>query len=155
MDDIASQRALLDYAQSRNNVCFACGPGNPCGLHLTPRREGDLIVADFVPGEWHEGWRGVVHGGILTTILDETMAYALFLDGYEGLTARMDLRYRSSVRHGDQLRVEARVVGRRSRVMDIAGVILRDGQIVVEGSARFMIVGRLNVEAFQASDGVG
>lgn len=155
MDDTAGQRALLEFAQSPNNVCFACGPGNPCGLHVQPRREGDLIVVDFVPGIWHEGWRGVVHGGILTTILDETMAYALFLDGYEGLTARMDLRYRASARHGDQLRVEARVVSRHRRVMDMSGVILRAGEVILEGSARFMITGRLNVEAWQTSDGVG
>lgn len=107
-----------------------------------------MIVAEFVPGRWHEGWRGVVHGGILTTILDETMAYALFLEGYEGLTARMDLRYRSSVQQGDRLRVEARIVGRRSRVIDVHGVILRAGQVVVEGTARFMILGPLNVEAW-------
>lgn len=153
--DNASQRALREFTQSPDNVCFACGPGNPQGLYLQPRREGDLIVAEFMPGTWHEGWQGVVHGGILTTILDETMAYALFLEGYEGLTARMDLRYRASVRTGDQLRVEARIVNRRRRVVDMDGVILRAGEVVLEGSARFMIVGRLNVEAWQTSDGVG
>ncbi len=155
MDDSSAQRALQEFAQSPNNVCFACGPGNPCGLHLHPRRDGDMIVAEFVPGQWHEGWRGVVHGGILMTILDETMAYALFLDGYEGLTARMDVRYRASVQQGDRLRVEARIVGRRSHVMDMNGVILRGGQVVVEGTARFMILRPLNVEAWQVPDGVG
>jgi acyl-coenzyme A thioesterase PaaI-like protein len=155
MHDSAAQRALQEFVQSPDNVCFACGPGNPCGLHLQPRREGDLIVAEFVPGAWHEGWRGVVHGGILTTILDETMAYALFLDGYEGLTARMDLRYRASARHGDRLRVEARLVSRRKRVLDMSGVILRAGEVILEGNARFMIIGRLDIEAWQTSDGVG
>lgn len=113
------------------------------------------MVATFIPGEWHEGWQGVVHGGILTTILDETMAYVLFHAGYEAVTARMDMRYRAPAQRGDRLRVEARMIRHKGRVMDIEGKILRDGNVIVEGTARFMIIRELDPEAWQASMGVG
>lgn len=106
------------------------------------------MVATFVPGQWHEGWRGVVHGGILTTILDETMAYVVFRQGYEGVTARMEMRYRAPAQQGDRLRIEARMVHHKGRMMDIEGKVLRDGEVIVEGTARFMIAGRLDPAAW-------
>ena len=46
--------------------CFVCGAHNPHGLHLRFRREGDEVHADFTPQPQHAGFRGIVHGGILS-----------------------------------------------------------------------------------------
>ena len=56
--------------------CFVCGVNNPHGLHLRFRREGDAVVTEFVPQQHHAGFRDIVHGGILATVLDETMFWA-------------------------------------------------------------------------------
>jgi len=53
--------------------CFVCGAHNPHGLRLRFRREGDEVRADFTPQTQHAGFRGIVHGGILSTVLDEAM----------------------------------------------------------------------------------
>ncbi|MCY3609929.1 MAG: hypothetical protein OXH51_00120, partial [Gemmatimonadetes bacterium] len=45
------------------NRCFVCGPENPIGLHLTFRLEGGACVSEFTPGENHQGYPGVIHGG--------------------------------------------------------------------------------------------
>ena len=56
--------------------CFVCGAHNPHGLHLRFRREGDEVRADFTPQPHHAGFRGIIHGGIIATALDEAMFWA-------------------------------------------------------------------------------
>src|SRR5579864_3726600 len=53
--------------------CFVCGQRNPFGLHLVFRVEGDSVVADFQPREEHQGFPGVIHGGIVAAVLDEAL----------------------------------------------------------------------------------
>jgi acyl-coenzyme A thioesterase PaaI-like protein len=130
---------------SPDNHCFGCGPSNPVGLRLQVERENGVARAQFVPGEWHEGWEGYVHGGVLAAALDEVMAYALYYEGIMGVTARMELRYRAPVRQDDRLLIEARMVRDTSRITDIEGAILRDGETVVQASGRFMKLGTLNL----------
>lgn len=96
-----------------------------------------------MPTEWHGGWTRVVHGGILSALLDEVMAYTLLFDGLEAVTARMNLRFRASAHQGEQLRVEARITDRKRTIADVAGKIMRDGEVIVEGTGRFIIRGPL------------
>jgi len=53
--------------------CFACGERNEQGLKLVFRREGTRIYADFTPSPHHQGFPGLLHGGIIATLLDETL----------------------------------------------------------------------------------
>jgi acyl-coenzyme A thioesterase PaaI-like protein len=137
---------VREYAQSPDNHCFGCGLTNPSGLQLQVVREDGAARAHFVPGEWQEGWEGVVHGGILAAALDEVMAYTLFFDRIKCVTARLELRYRVPVRQGDRLVIEARIVRSTRRIADVEGTIRRDGRIVAEASGRFMKLGVLERE---------
>src|ERR1043166_9592123 len=56
--------------------CFVCGAHNPHGLHLRFRQVGREVHADFVPASQHAGFRDIVHGGIISTALDEAMFWA-------------------------------------------------------------------------------
>lgn len=142
-----SQRQLvLRIATSPRNRCFVCGPGNPHGLQLRFTEEEDGVVsARFVPGAWHQGWAGVVHGGILAAVLDEAMAYTLFFQGIHGMTGRLEVRYRAAVREDDDLRVEARITRDLRRVADIEARLLRGEQVLAEATARFVKGGQLEL----------
>jgi acyl-coenzyme A thioesterase PaaI-like protein len=150
MSDSPVPGNLLDLVQSPQNRCFGCGPGNDHGLHLRPERQGDIVVAQFTPTPSHSGWSRVVHGGILASALDETMAYALFLRGEMGMTARMEIRYRRRVVPGDLLTVEAWVNSESRRIADIQGRIRRENATVAEAKARFMKLGPLEPSALLA-----
>ena len=63
---------LLPYTKN----CFVCGAHNPHGLGLRFRQVGDEVHADFTPAAHHAGFRDLVHGGILSTALDEAMFWA-------------------------------------------------------------------------------
>ena len=68
------------------NVCFGCGSDNPDGLHLRSYWEGDEGVCQWQPGTRHQGWRGLVSGGIIATLVDchcmgTAMAHAVRREG--------------------------------------------------------------------------
>jgi len=125
---------------SDDKWCFACGPDNPRGLHLTFRFEGNECVCDFVPQRFHQGWAGIVHGGIVATLLDETMTRMLCDTGTPVVTADLHVRLKQPVPVGIPLQVRARVRARRKRVIEAeAEVILSDGAIAATGEAKLMV----------------
>ena len=83
--------------ESPANRCFVCGPGNPDGLQVRFRLEGDVCRAEFVPARNHGGYDGVTHGGILFSLLDDVMANWVFLQGEQCFTARAEVRYRRAL----------------------------------------------------------
>jgi uncharacterized protein (TIGR00369 family) len=110
------------------------------GLHGTfTQSETGEALATFIPSEHHEGWPGIVHGGVLTTLMDEAMAYALWFRDHRAVTARMDTRFRRQVSAGEELRITASVVGVRRGIIDAkARISLVDGTVVAEATARFV-----------------
>jgi uncharacterized protein (TIGR00369 family) len=129
--------ALVDHH------CFGCGNMNPIGLQLRFRRpEAGGVWATFTPEREHEGYLGMTHGGILSTILDEAMSWAITADGDLGVTARMNLTFRQPARIGEELRVVARVTKRRGRLIDAEAELVNaaSGQTIASAEARFLRV---------------
>lgn len=155
MTETTRDRMLWNLARSPDNICFACGPGNPNGLHLHIERDGGVARTRFVAGEWHSGWAGVVHGGILATVLDEVMAYAIFFTGSKCLTARMEVRYRAAVSSGDELVAEAHITRDTRRLVDVEGEIRRGDTVIAEATGRFMKMGPLDAASIAAVSGDG
>lgn len=125
------------------HYCFGCGRQNPHSLLLRFRlRAGGGIWADFTPQRSHEGYLGMTHGGILATIADEAMSWAITESGEIGVTARMSLSFRRPARVGEALRVIGTVTGQRSRAIDAEAriVTIESGKLVAEASSRFIRV---------------
>lgn len=124
------------------NRCFVCGPDNPLGMQIRFRVEGDKCVADYAPPEHFCGFDGVLHGGIIYSLLDDAMANWLYLQGESAYTARCEVRYREPAAIGVQYRLEAEQVSRRGRFADMRGRVLHptDNQVIAEADARFMVI---------------
>src|SRR5690348_14148107 len=104
--------------------CFVCGARNLSGLRLTFRREGEQVVAEFLPGEAFEGFPGVVHGGILASLLDETLARTAAFSQQWVMTGRLEIRYRRPALIGQLLRITGQVEQRRARMLIARGAIV-------------------------------
>ena len=112
--------------------CFVCGESNPHGLHRRSRVEGSVVVLDYTTRSADLGWRHLVHGGILMTLLDEVMTWAAILASREAVVAaEMTTRLKKPVGVGETLRVEGRVVKVGRKLVLTDGVILRGGDEVV------------------------
>lgn len=135
---------LQELVNSPENQCFACGPSNPVGLHLHFENVAGEATARFMAGANHGGWAGVVHGGILTTILDEAMAYTLFFRGLMAMTGRLEVRFRRPVIAGMELNVRARILTESKRFADVEAMIEHQGTPLAEAKGRFMKVGPID-----------
>ncbi|HXI85767.1 MAG TPA: PaaI family thioesterase [Verrucomicrobiae bacterium] len=99
--------------------CFVCGAHNPHGLHLRFRREGDEVHADFTAQVQHAGFRGIVHGGILSTVLDEAMFWAAASTQKQFcLAAELNVRFIEKVTVGQKLVCVARLKANRGRLWE-------------------------------------
>jgi len=104
--------------------CFACGTLNAGGLGLDLHVEPGRSWVDATLERRFEGWEGVVHGGILCTILDEVMAWALVGEDNWGVTARMAVDFRRPVEVGVPIHAEGWITRSRRRIVDTAGHIV-------------------------------
>ena len=114
-----------------DDYCFACGAKNQTGLHLTFNYDNEGIWGAFVPERNHQGYKGIVHGGIISTVLDEIMA-RMFIDrGLKIVTVKMEVRYRKPIVVGKRLVLraeplpgEGKFVYAQSKVMSAEGAVL-------------------------------
>jgi uncharacterized protein (TIGR00369 family) len=127
--------------QPTSRMCFICGRENPVGLHLKfyEDREAQQVVVPVVIPERYQSYPGIVHGGILATILDEAAGRAVMM-GFEQdpfwVTAKLEIRYRKPTPTETPLTVVGWVVKQRRRLAEVAGEVrLADGTVTVEASA--------------------
>jgi uncharacterized protein (TIGR00369 family) len=120
--------------------CFACGSLNVHGLQLELHAGSDRCWTELVLDRRFEGWEGIAHGGIVCTILDEVMAWALVDHDLWGVTARMNVDFRRPVPIGRRIRGEGRVRETKRRVIYAEGVILdaEDGTQLARADATFV-----------------
>jgi acyl-coenzyme A thioesterase PaaI-like protein len=140
-----------------DHYCFGCGNGNPAGLRLRFRPLADgRVWAEFVPLRQHEGYLGMTHGGILATILDEAMSWAVTNAGDLGVTARMTTTFRHPVRLGESLRVVGSIASRRSRTIETRAELfsVATGTLLAEAEGRFVRVSREQAAAWRDAYGV-
>ena len=125
-----------EISVAASDLCFGCGKNNPCGLKLEFTWDGRVVKSEFVPTELHQGWRKIIHGGILTALLDEAMAYAACFENAAGVTAALELRFRHSVSVGEPLTITAWVSNKTRRfAVTEANLTLKDGTTVAEAKA--------------------
>jgi acyl-coenzyme A thioesterase PaaI-like protein len=123
-----------------SDYCFACGPKNPIGLKLKFDWDGKEVKAKFTPGEYHQGWSGLVHGGIISCLLDEAMSYAALYSRVNSLTARMQTRFRMPLPIDEPLTVTGSVTRQTRRLVETkAELKLADGTLVAESTATMFI----------------
>ena len=123
----------------RNPSCVVCGAQNPNGLRIEFARETNGVRANWLPAEGWESFRGVIHGGIITTVLDEAMSQAVIARDWHALTAELTVRLRRRVSPGDALQVRGWIKDRRKRrIRTEATLTAESGQELAHAWATFL-----------------
>jgi uncharacterized protein (TIGR00369 family) len=124
----------------RNDRCFVCGKDNPQGLHLSIRNpEPGRAETEMVIPEHFSGWARLTHGGLLATLLDETMAYACISRAGNAVTMEITVRFLKPVEVGQKVRVTGWVQAIKGRLVETEGEILDpQGQEAARAKARFL-----------------
>ena len=98
--------------------CFACGTLNAGGLGLVLHVERGRSWTELTLDPVFQGWDGIAHGGILCTILDEVMAWAVVGEDNWGVTARLSVDFRKPVPLGTTLRADGWITRSRRRLVE-------------------------------------
>jgi len=123
----------------RPHGCFACGTLNTHGLQLDLHAAADRCWTELTLPERFAGWEDIAHGGIVTTILDEVMAWALIEHDHWGLTARIAVEFKKPVPIGRPIRGEGWVVEARRRAITAAGRLTdEDGTVLATSEALYI-----------------
>jgi len=129
---------LLEATQG---LCFACGPNNPIGLRMEFREEGDAYIGVFHPKPEHQGYDDIVHGGLVSTALDEVMARWLWARGLPFATAELTVRFRAPLRVGRTFTVTARLEKETPRLIEMSAEGAdSEGALVATAKGRFLPV---------------
>ena len=121
--------------------CFGCSPRNTHGLQLRFfRSEGGCYTRCTIPDHLC-GWDGIVHGGILATLLDEVGGWTLIAElGKLGITGKFSIRYVQPVATNVELLVKGEVLKHgRSFAVVRSTIQASDDTLLVEGESKWLI----------------
>jgi uncharacterized protein (TIGR00369 family) len=155
---MAEHEAPLGTLRKQPNSlhCFACGVDNASGLqiHFYDNAE-DEVHAHYTVPERFQGYPGMVHGGILATILDELVGRAVMArDPTQFMvSAKLTVRYRKPVPTEQLLVLFGKVLRRRGRIATAkAEVRLVDGTLCVEAEGTLVHLDAFDVYADQLDE---
>ena len=119
-------------------MCFACGKKNPIGLKMTFKMDEKECVSYFTPKEEHQSYNGMMHGGLISVLLDEIMGHYLFcMEGKPAYTAKMELRYRQPLKIGEEVKCVGTRVKQKGRLVEMHGeIITKKGVVAAEATAK-------------------
>lgn len=113
--------------------CFVCGEANPHGLNLRAQTDGQIVQAQFVPGQEHIGFRQTVHGGLIATLLDEVMVWACAVRTKRfAYCAELSVRFLNPLRPGEPVLAVAELVAdRRGRLFEAKAELRTNARLVL------------------------
>jgi acyl-coenzyme A thioesterase PaaI-like protein len=118
-------------------MCFICGLENPVGLRLKIYElDRGVIETTYTAPEYYQSYPGILHGGIVATILDEISGRAHMGDPSQPrfmYTAKLEVKYRKNVPIGKPLRILGKAGKTRGRMAESwAGIYDEAGSLLAE-----------------------
>jgi acyl-coenzyme A thioesterase PaaI-like protein len=119
--------------------CFVCGSNNESGLRLKfHKREDGSVFGDFFADPKFESYSGIIHGGIIATLLDSAMTHCLLTESIPALTGRLSIKYSIPIRTGAVVKLEAKIVKKSHKIFTLEGKAYVDGKKAASAVAKYM-----------------
>lgn len=125
---------------SKYKNCFVCGDQNQSGLKAKFYVQSDgSVVSEFLADERFQGYKDILHGGILAAMLDEVMIKAVLAKGVFAVTAEMAVRFKRPAKIGQKVRFTGKIVGENRRIIRTVGsAVNEEGQEVATAKATYL-----------------
>lgn len=139
--------------QPSSKMCFVCGRENPIGLHMHFDAHADgTVSADYIPRAEHQGFPGVMHGGLVTTMLDELMGRTAIASGLWCMTAKLEIRFRKPVPIGESLKLIGTLTKKSGRLLEGRGEIrLADGSLAVQAIGTYIKIPADQMQQYESA----
>jgi acyl-coenzyme A thioesterase PaaI-like protein len=140
----------IDYFQDHmpGNICFGCGRDNHDGLKISSFWQGEEAHCIWTSQAKYQGWKGVLNGGILATIIDchtmcTAMAYAYksenrVLDSkpiYRYATGTLTVKYLKPTLNDQPITLKAKVVETKGRKTVLTCDVISNGELTAQAEA--------------------
>jgi acyl-coenzyme A thioesterase PaaI-like protein len=140
LDTIPRTMPLIELPHTPN--CLVCGRENAHGLHLHlyVDEANGIVRTRFTPQPHHVGLDGIVHGGVIATVLDEAMVWAATWTGRRFcLCGEMTVRFRRKIAIGEHVDVEASVTTGRTKLLKTVGTVFSSGgELLAESTGKYV-----------------
>ena len=132
------QNTIADIRNLVHPKCVVCSFGNGNGLHL----EFDVadnrgVTAIFQCDKTFEGYPGILHGGVISSILDGAMGHCMFARGQAAVTVEMTTRFRYPVVTDIEATVSARITRAAHPLYLLEAEIIQDGKVKATAKGKF------------------
>ena len=131
----------MDYKLIGDDKCFVCGSNNPLGLKIPFEvdRAGKKIRCEFTPGPDYQGFQGITHGGVITTLLDEAMVKLAFELGISAVTAWMEVRFLAPLMTGEKAYISATITRDEKKLIEAtAEACASNGNVIAKAKGKLI-----------------
>jgi acyl-coenzyme A thioesterase PaaI-like protein len=148
-----SERYRVTAKQPNSQMCHVCGLQNEAGLQARfYELEQDQLIAICHPAHHHQGYPQRAHGGIVASLLDETIGRAIRLryqDDIWGVTIELRTRFRQPIPLEQPMRVIGAITDDSRRGFEGTGrVLLPDGRLAAEAHGRYLKIPLADISDF-------
>ena len=126
-----------------DNRCFVCGKGNDRGLQLEfiYNKQEDRAEATVRFPPHYQGWQGIVHGGLIGTVLDEIQVKAASFKNINCVTAELSIKYRKPMKTETQYQLFGKIIRESGRLLFTEGEIRDECDVLIaSATAKLFII---------------
>ncbi len=128
-----------DQLFTDDHYCLCCGDKNPMGFKMKFHFEGEKLLSEATVPKEFQGFNGVVHGGVLGTLLDELMVNLYWLKGVKAVTVEYQVRLKAPCPTNETVLLSAWPVEEKRNLHYVAAMAkLTNGTVVAEATAKCM-----------------
>ena len=121
-----------------DRYCIGCGENNPIGMKLNFDVSDGVITAKYTFPREFQGYKRVVHGGMISLLLDEIMVnLPLHNDKVLAVSAEIKVRFKKPLLIGEPVTAKAYYIKKKTKMFIVKGEVVRDsdGVLIAEGEA--------------------
>ena len=120
-----------------DKYCFVCGNENPIGLHIdfTVNNDNSATAKIKVPQNF-QGWKNIIHGGIISTLLDEVSIYACRNITLKSVTAEIKVKFKKPVPTNTEIILQAKVVESKRKLIMVKAQLLCEGNVYASAETK-------------------
>ncbi len=119
--------------------CLMCGELNPLSLRLSFAADGAGVVsASFQGNSLLQGYDGILHGGVICSLLDAAMTHCLFHQRIEAVTGELAVKFVAPVPCDVCLELRGRLLGATPPLYHLAADLTHQGRVMASADAKFM-----------------
>ena len=120
-----------------DSMCYVCGKDNERGLRLSFQHPAKgRLQAQVIFSKHHQGFKNIVHGGMMAMILDEMMVNLAWKDGVPAVTAKLSVRLKKPAKVGERLRLEGRIEREEARTLYASSTAKNEkGELIASAKA--------------------